>query len=68
MASLTRHVWELICHAATLIGNIVSVLASASEPSKRAQLEGTDLIGDYNYRTTTMDAGTDPCGWYEEDM
>ena len=35
---------------------------------KRAQREGTDLIGDYNYRTNTMDAGTDPYGWYEEDM
>ena len=26
------------------------------------------LTGDYNFRTRKFDNGTDPYGWYEEDM
>ena len=31
-------------------------------------LQDCDLIGDYNFRTRRFDAGTDPAGWYEEDL
>ena len=27
-----------------------------------------DLTGDYNFRTCKFDNGTDPYGWYEEDL
>lgn len=52
------------------LGMIVSMLASAddTETSDRPQGDGSDLFGDYNFRTGRFDAGTDPNGWYEEDM
>ncbi|WP_029134091.1 hypothetical protein [Sedimenticola selenatireducens] len=28
----------------------------------------SDLTGELNHRTGRLDAGTDPDGWYEEDM
>jgi hypothetical protein len=28
----------------------------------------SDLFGELNHRTGRLDAGTDPDGWYEEDM
>ena len=60
--------WKLACAVAAFVGHLIGMLASAGEPSKRAQHEGTDLIGEYNFRTNKIDAGTDPYGWYEEDM
>ena len=30
----------------------------------RPQLDGSDLMGDYNFRTGRMDCGADPYGWY----
>ncbi len=30
--------------------------------------EEGDLTGDYNFRTHKFDNGTDPYGWYEEDL
>ena len=38
----------------------------ASEDDENSE-EG-NLIGDYNFRTRKFDNGTDPYGWYEEDM
>lgn len=63
-----KQLWKLVRTAIILIGNIIGTLAAACETSKRAQHEGTDMIGEYNFRTNTIDAGTDPYGWYEEDM
>lgn len=31
-------------------------------------LQDSGLSGEYNHRTGRLDAGTDPYGWYEEDM
>ena len=31
-------------------------------------IQDCDLIGDYNHRTQRFDSGTDPAGWYEDDM
>ena len=31
-------------------------------------MQDVGLIGEYNFRTHRLDAGTDPNGWYEEDM
>lgn len=54
----------------TFLAAIVGVLASTDEPetSDRPQGDGSDMFGDYNFRTGRFDAGTDPNGWYEEDM
>ena len=32
------------------------------------RLHDSDLSGELNHRTGRLDAGTDPYGWYEEDM
>ena len=46
--------------------------AFASEENQEEQdsqlMQDADLIGEYNFRTNRLDAGTDPNGWYEEDM
>ena len=63
-----KRLWTLACAVAAFIGQLIGMLATASEPPKRTQHEGTDLIGEYNFRTNINDAGTDPYGWYEEDM
>lgn len=31
------------------------------------RLHDSDLVGEYNYRTGRLDAGTDPYGWYGQD-
>ncbi len=51
-------------------GWCMEVLISDAEPetSDRPQGDGSDRFGDYNFRTGRFDAGTDPNGWYEEDM
>lgn len=38
-----------------------------SSRDDRPQLDGSDLMGDYNFRTGRMDCGVDPYGWYEDD-
>ena len=43
-------------------------LDSDSSHDDRPQLDGSDLMGDYNFRTGRMDCGVDPYGWYEEDV
>lgn len=53
--------------------NISSLLAALaelflSEANERSLLEGSELIGDMNFRTDRFDCGTDPGGFYEEDL
>lgn len=48
-----------------LIGSFVAALAST--PDQSEEDEG-DLPGLFNYRTGKFDNGTDPYGWYEEDL
>lgn len=66
--AIGKRLWKLACAVTVFVGHIIGILASASNPSRRTQHEGTDLIGEYNFRTNKNDAGTDPYGWYEEDM
>jgi hypothetical protein len=53
-----------------LLGTIIGVLASAndSETSDRPQGDGSDLFGEHNFKTGRADSGSDPDGWYEDDM
>ena len=66
--AIGKWLWKFAWAVAGFVGHLISILASASHPSKRTQHEGTDLTGEYNFRTNKIDAGTDPYGWYEEDM
>ena len=52
------------------LGKVVGVLASADklETSDQPQCEGSDLFGEHNFRTGRADSGSDPDGWYEDDM
>ena len=38
------------------------------DEQKGQPIQDVGLIGEYNFRTHRLDAGTDPNGWYEEDM
>ena len=50
-------------------GALVGLLAASGDTS--AEEDGAaegDLTGVYNFRTRKYDNGTDPYGWYEEDL
>ena len=44
------------------------VTDTASSSAERPLSDGSELIGDYNFRTDKLDSGTDPNGWYEDDL
>ncbi len=50
----------------TAIGFLFS--ADDDDGDERALSEGSDLLGEQNFRTGRLDAGADPDGWYEEDL
>lgn len=60
----------LIKAGGVFLATVLGVLASTdrSEDNDRPQSHGSDLIGEHNFRTGQLDSGTDPDGWYEEDM
>ena len=37
-----------------------------SSPLDRRLSDGSELMGEYNFRTSKMDCGSDPIGWYED--
>ena len=48
---------------------IIGLLAEAAIASEDdANSKEGDLTGDYNFRTRKLDNGTDPYGWYEDDL
>ena len=51
--------WRLCCGAIGLLAEAVQI--PKDDP-------GGDITGVYNFRTRKFDNGTDPYGWYEEDM
>ncbi len=54
-----RWVWRVCCLA-------TGIFASAAQ-IQETKKEGY-LTGSYNFRTRKFDDGTDPYGWYEEDL
>lgn len=50
-----------------LVMDMLGILSAASS-EKEGEPENGDLIGDYNFRTGKFDNGTDPYGWYEDDL
>jgi len=65
-----KRIFSFLKAAGVFLGTIVGVLASTdnSETSDRPLGDGSDLLGDYNFRTGRTDSGADPDGWYEDDM
>ncbi|WP_029131809.1 hypothetical protein [Sedimenticola selenatireducens] len=60
---------------AKITAGLMGFLAASADTSDEILDEHNDqpmrdvgLIGEYNFRTHKLDAGTDPNGWYEEDM
>jgi len=53
----------------TLTASLVGFLVGSANTSEKEDnsAEG-DLTGVYNFRTRKFDNGTDPYGWYEEDL
>jgi hypothetical protein len=59
----------IIRATAKLIIGFVGLLAASTVTSEDDDnSEEGDLTGDYNFRTRKFDNGTDPYGWYEEDL
>ena len=52
------------------IAQVINLLASSCQQSldDTPQIDGSKLLGDYNFRTSRMDCGTDAYGWYEDDL
>ena len=44
------------------------VRAFQDESEEPSLLDGSELTGDKNFRTDRFDCGTDPAGFYEEDL
>jgi hypothetical protein len=50
----------------SLLAKLAEVLLS--ETNERSLLEGSELTGELNFRTDRFDCGTDPGGFYEDDL
>lgn len=50
--------------------SLLTALARALAPDdeERSLFEGSELTGDLNFRTDRFDCGTDPGGFYEDDL
>ena len=52
-----------------LLATLRDLFAAADLPTQDDRpIQECDFIGDYNFRTQRFDSGTDPAGWYEDDM
>jgi hypothetical protein len=58
----------LIALLSTLLTTFLSLISMQDDSKDRPLSEGSNLFGEYNFRTGEMDSGGDPDGWYEEDM
>ncbi len=61
---------SLIDTVRQILRSVADSNASGTEPppQERRLSDGSDLMGEYNYRTSKMDCGSDPVGWYEDDV
>ena len=53
-----------------MIRSLLAAIARVfqDKPNEPSLLDGSELIGDRNFRTDRFDCGTDPAGFYEEDL
>ena len=49
-------------------GSLIGLLAASAQTSSASTEKKSDITGVYNFRTRKFDNGTDPNGWYEEDL
>lgn len=67
-ARLFRRVKWVGATLAGFAGALVGLLAASADTSEVEDTREGDLTGVYNFRTRNYDNGTDPYGWYEEDL
>ena len=70
MNSATR-IAKVLKASVALLVTVVGIIFGTDdddETEDRPLVDGSDLFGEYNFRTGEMDSGGDPDGWYEEDM
>ncbi len=60
---------------AKITAGLMGFLAASADTSDEIldiqddqSMQDIGIIGEYNFRTHKLDEGTDPDGWYEEDM
>ncbi len=58
----------IVAMSKLLIGFVGFLASSADTSEEEENIEEDYLIGVYNFRTRKFDNGTDPYGWYEEDL
>ncbi|MCU7944494.1 MAG: hypothetical protein KZQ87_17640 [Candidatus Thiodiazotropha sp. (ex Cardiolucina cf. quadrata)] len=69
LGGLSFAVKAIITTMSKIAVGFIGVLSSSADTSKEEDdSEEGDLTGVYNYRTRKYDNGTDPYGWYEEDL
>lgn len=75
LLNITRASWKIFVAFFLLIGGVFSIFLNffvSNEDNKDeeddALMNGSNLIGEHNFRTRKNDSGTDPYGWYEEDL
>ncbi len=44
------------------------VTGTESSSMDRPLSEGSEMVGHYNHRTSSLDCGSDPIGWYDDDI
>lgn len=65
IGQITRSLFSAIGHIFDQVTNGVADETEAS-PLDRPLGDGSEMMGDYNFRTDKIDCGTDPFGWYED--
>ncbi len=69
LSGLLFAVKATIAAMSKLVMGFIGLLAtSADTTEEQDNAEEGDLTGAYNFRTRKFDNGTDPYGWYEEDL
>ena len=64
----TKHAFSRAFNSALALLTDLCLSRESHSYSDRPLLTGSDLIGEYNFRTGGLDCGADPNGWYEEDV
>ncbi len=66
----TRRFFSFIRASGAFLGAALGILLAPDkeDTDDRPLGDGSDLFGEHNFRTGNMDSGSDPDGWYEEDL
>lgn len=66
----TKRIFSIVKASGAFLGTILGILSASDDADSddRSQGDGSNLFGEHNFRTGQSDSGTDPDGWYEEDL